>query len=160
VAEEVRKLAEESQHAAHEISELIGAIQHDTTKAVEVVEEGARKTADGATVVEQTRAAFLSIGEAVADMVARVEQIAAASQQITASATSMQDNINEVASLAAESSASTEEVSASTEQTSASTEQIAASAHELAGSAEQLNRLVGRFKVDDAGSQSESGVAA
>ena len=32
VAEEVRKLAEESQHAAHEISELIGAIQEETTQ--------------------------------------------------------------------------------------------------------------------------------
>jgi methyl-accepting chemotaxis protein len=60
VAEEVRKLAEESQHAAHEISELIGAIQSETAHAVGVVEDGARKTADGAAVVEQTREAFLS----------------------------------------------------------------------------------------------------
>ena len=35
VAEEVRKLAEESQHAAQEISQLIGAIQSETTNAVE-----------------------------------------------------------------------------------------------------------------------------
>ena len=32
VAEEVRKLAEESQHAAQEISELIGAIQDETSQ--------------------------------------------------------------------------------------------------------------------------------
>ena len=149
VAEEVRKLAEESQHAAHEISDLIAAIQAETTRAVVVVEEGSRKTADGTTVVEQTREAFLSIVECVEDMVARVEQIAAASQQITASASSMQENISEAASVAEQSSASTEEVSASTEQTSASTEEIAASAQELAGNAEELNRLVRRFKVTD-----------
>jgi len=147
VAEEVRKLAEESQHAAHEISELIGAIQNETTKAVRVVEEGARKTADGATVVEQTREAFLTIGQAVDDMAARVEQIAAAAEQVTASATTMQQNINEVASVAEQSSATTEEVSASTEQTSASTQEIAASAQELAANAEGLNRLVAQFKL-------------
>jgi methyl-accepting chemotaxis protein len=147
VAEEVRKLAEESQSAAHEISGLIGAIQDETTNAVRVVEEGARKTADGASVVEQTREAFLSIGQAVDDMTARVEQIAAAAHQITASATSMQENINEVASVAEQSSATTEEVSASTEETSASTQEIAASAQELAANADGLNRLVGQFKL-------------
>ena len=147
VAEEVRKLAEESQHAAQEISGLIGSIQEETTKAVSVVEDGARKTADGASVVEQTREAFLQIGTAVDDMAARVEQIAATAQLITASAATMQANIGEVASVAEQSSATTEQVSASTEETSASTEQIAASAQELASNAEDLNQLVGQFKL-------------
>ncbi len=91
VAEEVRKLAEDSQSAAKEISGLIGAIQTDTNHAVQVVEDGAKRTADGATVVEQTREAFLQIGSSVDDMTARIEQIAAASQQIAASAQSMQE---------------------------------------------------------------------
>jgi methyl-accepting chemotaxis protein len=147
VAEEVRKLAEESQHAAQEISGLIGAIQGETTRTVEVVEDGARKTADGASVVEQTREAFLTIGKAVDDMVDRIEGIAAASEEITASATTMRDNLNEVAAVAEQSSASTEEVSASTEQTSASTQQIAASAQELSHNAEQLGVLVAQFKI-------------
>jgi methyl-accepting chemotaxis protein len=147
VAEEVRKLAEDSQHAAREISELIGAMQTETTKAVAVVEDGAKRTHDGAAVVEQTREAFLNIGQAVEDMNARIAQIAVASQQITASATSMQQNIGEVAEVAESSSACTEEVSASTEQTSASAQQIAASAHELATNAETLNELVAHFKL-------------
>ena len=44
VAEEVRKLAEDSQHAAQEISGLIGSMQEETTKAVAVVEDGAKRT--------------------------------------------------------------------------------------------------------------------
>ncbi len=147
VAEEVRKLAEDSQHAAQEISELIGAIQTETNRAVQVVEDGAKRTQDGASVVEQTREAFLEIGSSVQDMTGRIEQIAAASEQIAASAQSMQDSIAEVASVAEESSASTEEVSASTEETSASAEQISASAQELAGNAEQLNQLMAQFKI-------------
>ena len=147
VAEEVRKLAEDSQHAAQEISELIGVIQTETKRAVEVVEDGAKRTEDGAGVVEQTREAFLKIGSSVEDMTGRIEQIAAVSEQIAASAHSMQESISEVAAVAEESSASTEEVSASTEQTSASAEQIAASAHELSGNAETLNSLVAKFKI-------------
>jgi len=147
VAEEVRKLAEESQHAAEEITGLIGAIQQDTTKAVRVVEDGAKLTAEGAAVVEKTRDAFTRIEASVEDMTSRIEQIAAASQQIAASAVSMQENITEVAAVAEQSSASTEQVSASTEQTTASAEQIAASAQALSGNAEELNRLVAQFKT-------------
>jgi methyl-accepting chemotaxis protein len=147
VAEEVRKLAEESQHAAHEISGLIAAIQEETTKAVDVVQAGATRTADGVDVVEKTRAAFERIESSVDDVTARIEQIASASQQIAASASDMQENITEVATVAEASSASTEEVSAATEETSASAQQIAASAHELASNAEQLNKLVARFHL-------------
>lgn len=147
VAEEVRKLAEESQRAAGEISGLIGAMQHETKRAVAVVEDGSRKTQDGAAVVEQTREAFLTIGHAVEDMNSRIEQIAAAARQITATADAMQHSVGEVAAVAEQSSASTQEVSASTEETSASAQQIAASAHELASNADALNGLVGQFKL-------------
>jgi methyl-accepting chemotaxis protein len=147
VAEEVRKLAEESQHAAEEISGLIGAMQGETSRAVEVVEDGARRTEDGVSVVEQTRESFLRIGSSVEEMGKRIEQIAAASEQIAASANSMQTSIDEVAAVAEQSSASTEEVSASTEETSASAQEIAATAQELSGTADELNRLVQQFRT-------------
>jgi methyl-accepting chemotaxis protein len=147
VAEEVRKLAEESQHAAQEISGLIGAIQGETGKAVDVVEDGAKRTEEGTAVVEQTRQSFQRIGTAVDDMAGRIEQIAAASEQIAQNASAMQQNIVEVAAVAEESSASTEQVSASTQETSASAEEIAASAQELSSNAEALQSLVAHFQI-------------
>ncbi|HEY8581421.1 MAG TPA: methyl-accepting chemotaxis protein [Capillimicrobium sp.] len=133
VADEVRKLAEESQQAAGSISSLIGEIQVETDRAVHVVEEGAERSDQGAAVVEQARAAFEQINAAVLDVGQRIEEIASST--------------SEVASVAEQSSASTEQVSASTQETSASTEQIAASAQELASSAQQLEALVSRFTV-------------
>ena len=150
VAEEVRKLAEESQQAAQEISGLIGAIQNETAVVVDVVEDGAEKTADGVSVVEQTREAFVSIGEAVQDMTARVGQIAAAAQEITASAADMRRSIGEAATVAEDSSASAEQVSASTEETSASSQEIAVSAGDMALSAEKLRELVSQFRLAQA----------
>ncbi|MGA2014559.1 MAG: methyl-accepting chemotaxis protein, partial [Solirubrobacteraceae bacterium] len=138
VAEEVRKLAEESQQASHEISQLIDAIQAETDRAVTVVQDGAGRTQEGAAVVDETRAAFVRIGDAVDDMSARIEQIAAVSAQIAAGAESMQGHIGEAAAVAEQSSASTEEVSASTQETSASTQEIAASAQALSTNAAQL----------------------
>jgi methyl-accepting chemotaxis protein len=150
VAEEVRKLAEESQSAAASIATLIAEIQGETAKAVEVVEDGARRTEEGVSTVEQARESFLQISESVQDMNGRVEQIAAAIEQVAAGSTQMQQDMGEVAAVAEESSASTEQVSASTQQTSASTQQIAASAQELARNAEELDRIVGRFTLTNA----------
>ncbi len=133
VAEEVRKLAEESQQAAGTIGHLIGDIQAETDKTVQVVEDGARRSEEGSAVVEQARAAFAQISEAVVDVGNRIGEIATSTA--------------EVAAVAEQSSASTEQVSASTEQTSASTQEIAASAQELAASAQELERLVGRFQL-------------
>jgi methyl-accepting chemotaxis protein len=147
VADEVRKLAEESKGSATLISRLIEQIQEQTLLAVDVVEQGAQRTDESAATVEQARQAFEAIGDSVDDMNARIEQIAAAAQEIAAGATRMRDDVSEIAAVAEESSATTEQVSASTEQTSASTQQIAASAQELARTADELERLVGRFTL-------------
>jgi methyl-accepting chemotaxis protein len=147
VAEQVRKLAEESADQAEGISTLITAIQDETARVVGVVEDGARRTEQGAVVVEKARAAFLRIDASVSDMTARIEQVAAVSEQIASSADAMQRSIAEAAAVAEQSSASTHQVSGASQETSASTEQIAVSAHELSDDAEELTRLVAQFKV-------------
>jgi methyl-accepting chemotaxis protein len=133
VAEEVRKLAEESQQAAALIAQLIGEIQSETQRTVEVVEQGARRTDASAAKVGAARTAFEQIGVSVSAMSEKIAEIVGAA--------------GEIAAVAEQSSASTEQVSASTEETSASAQEIAASAQELATTAEGLAQLVSRFKV-------------
>jgi len=133
VAEEVRKLAEESQHAAGSIADLIAEIQSETDRTVQAVEDGARRTEESSAVVEQARDAFRRIGASVEDMRGRIATIV--------------ETTNEVAAVAEQSSASAEQVSASTEQTSASAQQIAASAQQFASTAQELERLVAQFQL-------------
>jgi methyl-accepting chemotaxis protein len=147
VADEVRKLAEESQTSAGQINELVRTIQSDTKVAVEVAESGARRTQAGAEVVAQTREAFMKIDQSVQSMTERIESIAVASEAIVGKASTMQATIGDIAGVAEQSSASTQEVTASTEETSAATEEMAASAQELAGTAVSLEELVQRFRV-------------
>jgi methyl-accepting chemotaxis protein len=150
VAEEVRKLAEESQQAAASIAELVREIQGETSRAVEVVESSAVRTASGAERVEGARESFERIDSSVEDMGARVGAIAEAIEHIAAAAERMSEDIGAVAVVAEESSASTEQISASTQQTSASAQEIAASAEELARVSEELDALVNRFKLEPA----------
>ena len=147
VAEEVRKLAEESQSAAASIGGLIGRIQSETGKAVEIVADGARQSEQGVETVEQAREAFGRIDVSVKDMNERIERIATAMGEIASSGALVQKSIEEVLQVAEHSSASAEQVSATTQETSASTQQIAASAQELANTAEHLHELVARFAL-------------
>jgi methyl-accepting chemotaxis protein len=148
VAEEVRKLAEESQSAAASISTLIGEIQDETRRAVDVVEDGARRSDEGVATVAETRAAFTQIGDSVEDVSERVRRIAEAAEALASGATTLRESVDEVAALAESASASTQQVSASTEETSASTQQVAASAQDLARTAEELAVLTSRFTLD------------
>jgi methyl-accepting chemotaxis protein len=147
VADEVRKLAEESQHAAASIAGLIGEIVSETGRAVEVVESGQRRTDDGAHTVEQARESFVAIGGSIEEMTDRVGQIDEAITRINGAAERVQADMTEVAAVAEQSSASSEQVSASTEETSASATEIATSAEQLARSAVELEELVGRFTL-------------
>lgn len=147
VADEVRQLAEESQTAASSIAELIGEIQSQTARAVEVVEAGAARSDESAKTVEQAREAFTQIDAEVDEVSRRMAEVASAVQRMAEGARQVQDSMSEITSVAEESSASTEQVSASTEQTSASAQQVAAGAQQLATTATELETLARRFRV-------------
>jgi methyl-accepting chemotaxis protein len=147
VAEEVRHLAEESQRAAGQIAALIAEIQTETERAVELVEEGARRTDDGVATVSDAAQAFAAVRDGISQVDAHVALVAGAITGIERSADAMRGDLEAVATVAESSSSATEQVSASAQQTSASTQEIAASAQALAAHAARLESLVGRFSV-------------
>jgi methyl-accepting chemotaxis protein len=147
VAEQVRKLAEQSQHAAGSISSLVQEIQTETGHAVAMVEDGARRSHEGAATVEEAREAFLRIGESVDGMTGRVESIAASVQQIAASAQRVHSDMAEIAPWPSSPRRPPRRSPPSTEQTSASAQEIASSAQQLAATAGELEQLVGRFTL-------------
>ncbi|WP_445148112.1 methyl-accepting chemotaxis protein [Baekduia sp. Peel2402] len=147
VAEEVRKLAEESQQAAASIAELIGQIQAETGRAVEVVELGGARTDEGTKTVQQARDAFERINGQVEEMGARIGEIAGAVEQLSETSARMDAEIGEVAAVSEETSAATEQVSASTTETSRAAQAIVGSAGTLAETAGELTRLVGEFTL-------------
>jgi methyl-accepting chemotaxis protein len=133
VADEVRKLAEESQQSAQQIAELIERVQADVRGVAGIGAKRDDLSAAAGERQQEAAAAFAQIESAVVTVSSQVQQIATAT--------------GEVAAVAEQSSASAEEVSASTEETSASAQEIAASAQELAHTAEQLSELVAEFKL-------------
>ena len=147
VADEVRKLAEESSRATAAVGALVDEVQAQTRRAIEAVAAGNEVGEQGVVAVEAARASFERIDVAVDEMAERVAQIAAAIDAVADGSDRVASDIETVAEVAERSSASTDQVSASTQQTTAATQQITASASELASTADELEALVGIFRL-------------
>ena len=85
VADEVRRLAEQSGIAASNISQLIVTIQKDTVSAVESIENGNRSVKDGMSSVLETGDAFRSIEQQVEQLTGNVRKSMAHIEAVNAS---------------------------------------------------------------------------
>ena len=128
VADEVRKLAEESGQATQQISSLIQGIQTEIESAVTSMNENTKQVEEGS--------------KGVADAVELFEELPNIVNAVNKAA-------SEVASVAQENAAGSEQASSAMQQVSASMQQVSSSAQKLSGLAEDMNTLVGQFTIDD-----------
>ncbi|MBB3108889.1 methyl-accepting chemotaxis protein [Paenibacillus phyllosphaerae] len=147
VADEVRKLAEESGQAASQIRTLIEAIQQSTKQAVLSMNEGTSVVRSGIDMVRMTGDAFAEIVQAVEEVAAESQEVSAIVEQVSASSKGVATMISSVTRTAEESAGSTENVAASAEEQNASMQEIAASAEDLSRLAQELQDTVRVFKL-------------
>ncbi|PLR94430.1 methyl-accepting chemotaxis protein [Bacillus sp. T33-2] len=147
VADEVRKLAEQSQSSTKLISELIGTIQRDTQHSVKIMEEVTVNAEQGVKVSVETSQKFAKIIESTKAIAPQLEEISATVQQISASVEEVAASSTHITQTAKVNSSNSEEVAASTEEQLASMEEINSSAQSLAYMADELKDLVSKFKI-------------
>ncbi len=148
VAEEVRKLAEGSGKAAEQIGELIKEVQHETAKAVRLMEIGQREMTMGTEVVGRTSAALIEIDEAVRRTAELADRIAQAMVDQRERAASVDRAMHDVASVVEENAAAVEETAAAAEQQTACMEEISSSAADLADMSHQLEESVRQLRLE------------
>lgn len=147
VAEEVRKLAEQSRNATEEIASMVETIQSDATDAVHSIELGNTKVTDGLSASERSRAIFHEIEVAVNQTGNSVETVSAAIEEIQAMSDEVSRGAMRVKGIAETSMHNAQESSAATEEQFATAQEIAASNQQLAHLAEDLQIEVNRFKL-------------
>lgn len=147
VADEVRKLAEQSQEAAKKIFELIGSIQTDTDKAVAAMQDGTQEVQVGTEVVNDAGIAFEEIRKLVSQVSDSVKEISAAIQQMAVGSQQIVDSVKEIDDLSQKSAGDSQGVSAATEEQLASMEEIANSSQALAQLAQNLQAAVTKFRM-------------
>jgi methyl-accepting chemotaxis protein len=147
VAEEVRKLAEESQESAKKIAKLIGSIQTETTQAVSAMEAGNKEVQTGSEVVVSAGQSFTNIVQGVNEVSQQVHEISDTMQLLADGGQKIVALIGKVETVTKTTVSQTQMVAASTQEQSASTEEIAASSQGLAKMAEKLKDIVRAFTV-------------
>lgn len=146
VADEVRKLAEQSSKSAGEISQLISQIQAETQKAIGSMTKATKEVESGIETVNDAGNSFEHIQCSVETVAQQIEDVSAVSRQIAAGTTQVVGAIDFIAKVAEEASVGTRQISASSQEQLASMEEISASAQSLTRMAEELQNLVDKFK--------------
>ncbi|MDE5051123.1 methyl-accepting chemotaxis protein [Niallia taxi] len=147
VADEVRKLAEQSSQSAEQITSLISQIQVDTKTTIQSMSTAKNEVDLGLNIVQNAGNSFGEIEVSINDLVNLFEEVFVSLKELKDNTDVINVSVMEVNSMAGEAAANTENVSAATEEQVASMEEIAASSSSLANLAESLQELIRKFKV-------------
>ena len=147
VAEEVRKLAEESQQASKQIGDLIHTIQEETDQAVNAMQTGREEAEKGRENVTATGEEFSEIRAMIDLLQQHAVIIQKTMDDLTQRAAKIDDATGKIHDAASKVAAESQNVSAATEQQAAGMEEIAASSRGLSDMAHDLNVAAAKFKT-------------
>ena len=147
VADEVRKLAEQSQDAAGRIAELIGAIQRAASQAVAAMETGTEQVKSGTGAVTKAGDTFQQIADMVnqvADASGRMSQTV---QELAGGTAQISRAVQTIDEMSRKVSGESETVSAATEEQTSTMNEIANASRSLAEMAQKLQEAAARFQI-------------
>jgi methyl-accepting chemotaxis protein len=140
VADEVRKLAEQTTKATKQIAGMIQQIQSDSHGAVRTMANATKQVDEGIVLADHAGASLQEIVEISNKVTHMVTQIAVANEEQSSTSEQISKNMEAIASV--------------TQQTSSGTQQIARAAEDLNRLTETLQSLVNQFKLN---AQNENG---
>ena len=146
VADEVRKLAEQSSEAAGEVASIIQAIQSETQKAVNSMKKGTEAVKTGSDVVAQAGEQFQQIVNNVKEVDVLIHEAARAATATADSSAEVLNSAEEVEKVTNTVTGNIDSISSATEEQSATMEEIAASTRNLSELAADLKRELLKFK--------------
>lgn len=147
VADEVRKLAEESKKSADQITEMIILIQKDTEQAVASMEAGNKQVETGLSHTNHAKAAFSEITAAINSVTEKVQEVSASVQEMNALSSQISTAIQHVEEISQEGYKNSQESSAASEEMLATMQEVSSSAQALSNLAEDLQGVVATFKI-------------
>jgi len=147
VADEVRKLAEQSSQSTKQIVHLIATIQEETNAAIHSMETTTEEVAAGIDVVHQAGQSFREIHEGIEQVVIQTKDVSQNTSRLSAGTEQIVHSIDVIGETAETTASGTQNISAAAEEQLASMEEISTSAESLSHMAEELQALIQRFRV-------------
>lgn len=147
VANEVKKLADESARASKDIEELIRKIQGESNKIVTSMEDSMEKVKNGTEVVSGTTKSFKEIINETHKVAKEIEDFAAAMEQLSAGMDIVEGAVQEVVNMSNTTASGTQNVLASIQEQEAAIYQVVKSIRALNEMANGMQELVKKFKI-------------
>lgn len=147
VAEEIRKLAEDSTESTKNIHDIVITLIERADYAVNKMNEAAEIVSRQRETVSETESKFTDILDAIGKAESSIKEVMASSTEVEEKKNDIIGILESLAAIAEENAASTEEVSASTEEASAQLHEISAESQTLVEISDVLKDEIGKFKL-------------
>lgn len=147
VADEIRKLAEQSKVSAESISELISEISKDTDVIVQDSVEMDIELINQVDIINSSIISFRKITESVNEVIPKMESVKDSAEYIERDKNVILDRMEGLSSVALEVSASSEEIAASSQEMYAATEEVASASQVLNNMTEEMTEEVNKFQL-------------
>lgn len=147
VADEVRKLAEESKNSANKIVGLTSIIQKDTKEVEDSVNLTVQNVDQGVTYLQNAQTSFNTILGAISEMTSQIQEVSASTEEISASTEEVAASVNEMANAAGIAAESSSYMLASVEEQTATMNEINSVAKSLSEGALTIQEELGQFKI-------------
>lgn len=147
VADEVRKLAEESKASAHQIVDLTTSIQQETNAVEKAVSITVQNVEEGVTFIQNAQVSFDTIMKAIQEITSQIEEVSASTEEISASTEEVAASVNEMASAATTAAEQSEMIAAAVEEQTATIQEINAVAKSLSEGAMTVQEEINKFKI-------------
>lgn len=147
VADEVRKLAEQSVEATKEIAHIIKSTQNQTSSTAAKAATSQKIILDQTVAVSDTSVVFEKISRSMDLLNNKVASIIEMIEEINKDKDGAVEAIHNISSVSEQTAASSEEVTASTQEQLSSIEELSSYAVQLKDTAKQLSDAIMQFKV-------------
>lgn len=147
VADEVRKLAEESQRSSQEIASIVTIIQKEIEQTSESMNAVMNEVESGVLIANNSRELFMEILELTYDVSDNITNMSATSEEISAGAEEVSASFNQISTITKNTKTSTQEVAAASEEQLAGIEEISSAAQSLKNLAAELEKTITKFTI-------------
>lgn len=147
VANEVKKLAEQSKEFTGNINGIISQIYKRTNDTVEQVMNSNAVVCEQTNAVKETDELFKTVFSSIEEVLSSIVRTEKSVENIVEAKQKVLQSLEDISAVAEQSAATTEEISASTEEQIASAEELSNHAKELNGLSDGLNRELTKFKT-------------
>jgi len=147
VADEIRKLAEQSKNSSTNIANLVSEVYNETTTMVNTTDIMKKELENQMDKIYTALKSFKSITSSVDEIAPKIVTTTNSIEELNKSKDKILNKIESASAVAEEVSASSEEIAASTQEMSRSSETLAESVQLLNNMSQNMNELVGKFRV-------------